>query len=173
MMSDFSSRAWCCYCKLQSQCVVFCHLVDQNTVHPSSGAKTAASSSWQCLCVQATPSFTVLTMSLRIKCCLDLWLLTQVRSAHVSERCFKVQREQKTNRPSPDESLSRSSHRAQTISDSLDGCFPRFEPCKECNADTSLCDLGRRRTALWLDCRHSLYSRQWYLRDTWGRQNGR
>lgn len=70
----------------------------------------------------------------------------------------------------PDESLPRSC--AQTI-DSLDSCFPRCELCKGNSPDGSPQDLGRRRTTLWLDCRHSLYSRQWYLRDTWRRHNVR
>lgn len=38
--------------------------------------------------------------------------------------------------------------REDQTTDSLDGCFPRWEPWKDCSADASLWGRGSRRTTL-------------------------
>lgn len=59
------------------------------------------------------------------------------------EQRLKVQERRGRGRPS-----SAGSWLCAHTMDSLDGCFPRWEPRSERSAEPSLCDLGRRRTTL-------------------------
>lgn len=54
--------------------------------------------------------------------------------------------------------------------DSLDGRFMLSRPVTDGFSSESLWDLGSRSTTLWFVWRHSLYRRQWYLRDTCNRR---
>lgn len=53
--------------------------------------------------------------------------------------------------------------------DSLDGRFMLSRPVTDGFSSESLWALGSRSTTLWFVWRHSLYRRQWYLRDTCNR----
>lgn len=46
----------------------------------------------------------------------------------------------------------------------LRGC----RPSRDCWVEGTLADFGMRSITRWLFRRHSWYSRQWYLKDTWG-----
>lgn len=76
--------------------------------------------------------------------------------------------------PDPDESEKKRSlvysstpnHTIVSLELLLRGC----RPSRACWVEGTLADFGMRRITRWLFRRHSWYSRQWYLKDTWGQK---
>lgn len=73
------------------------------------------------------------------------------------------------NFQTPNKESTHQSLQHQTIV-SFEFLLAEWRPSKDCWLEGTLTDFGMSRITLWLVRRHSLYNRQWYLKDTWGEE---